>query len=63
MPGGGGIIIIDATKATLSNLDIQACFSSDELTLLAPLLAKDSANWTLADRIIGKHLYGVAMIS
>jgi hypothetical protein len=51
--GGGGIIIIDVTKQTLSNPIVHGSLPAKSQTLIDPILAKDPSLWTAAEK---KHL-------
>jgi hypothetical protein len=48
--GGGGVIIIDATKATLSNPLVHGNLPEAWPPIIDPILAKDSASWTAKDK-------------
>jgi hypothetical protein len=55
--GGGGIIIIDVTKQTLSNPIISGQLPQKMQSDIAPILAKDSADWTAADKTLAGRVF------
>jgi hypothetical protein len=53
--GGGGHIIIDSVKQTLTNPIVSGQLPAKMQTQITPILAKDDADWTAGDKsVVGR---------
>lgn len=60
--GGGGIIILDDVKSTLSDPRVHGQLPADMRNLIDPILAKDTADWTFQDRAVISVVHGWAIL-
>ena len=59
--GGGGIIIRNATKKTLSDPIIHGQLPADMAADLAPVLVKDTCDWSVTDCAIASEAHTWAL--
>jgi hypothetical protein len=59
--GGGGHIIIDSTKQTLGNPLVSGQMPTKMQGDIAPILAKDTADWTDLDKTTAGKIYAWAL--